>query len=431
MGSDMAVTVEDVSKRFRLYHERNQSLKAALMRRKRAVYEEFWALRDVSFEVPVGSSFALIGHNGSGKSTLLKCMAQILRVDAGRIAVNGKVSALLELGAGFHPELSGRDNVYLNGSILGLSRKQLEARFDDIVGFAGLEKFIDTPVKSYSSGMYVRLGFSIAINVDPDVLLVDEVLAVGDQAFQSRCAEKFSELRRSGKTIVLVSHQLDTVRTLCDSAVWLEHGEVKALGAPGELIDRYGASDPRAERLEEPTSGGLPLSGPDTTEPPIVPDSEPDAPVAVPGRPPSGGVDIVGLELLDDRGEKASTVRTGDTVTLRLSYDAVRPVPDPVFILDLHSVTYGVYVSGPNNWHAGERVEKISGPGSVDLYIERLLLVPGIYDVSVSICDVPGSTWYDSRLHLLRFVVETGEPWETAGVTSLGGSWRIRPSGSS
>jgi ABC-type polysaccharide/polyol phosphate transport system ATPase subunit len=226
--SEPAVEVEGVSKRFRLYHDRNQSVKAAVMRGRRAKYEEFWALRDVSLEVPAGTTFGLIGENGSGKSTLLKCMARILRPDEGSLRTHGKVSALLELGAGFHPELSGRDNVFLNGAILGMSHKEIGRRFDDIVGFAGLERFIDTPVKNYSSGMYVRLGFSVAINVDPDVLLVDEVLAVGDEQFQRRCAEKFAELRGKGKTIVVVSHSLGTVQQMCDGAAWLDHGVLRS-----------------------------------------------------------------------------------------------------------------------------------------------------------------------------------------------------------
>ena len=176
--SDSVVRAEGVWKRFRLYHERNQSLKAAVMRRGRAKYEDFWALKDVSFEVKPGTTFALIGHNGSGKSTMLKCLARILECDKGTTRIDGKMSALLELGAGFHPELSGRENVFLNGALLGMSSKEIKSRFDDIVGFAGLEDFIDAPVKNYSSGMYVRLGFAIAINVDPDILLVDEVLSV-------------------------------------------------------------------------------------------------------------------------------------------------------------------------------------------------------------------------------------------------------------
>jgi ABC-type polysaccharide/polyol phosphate transport system ATPase subunit len=185
VSNDSVISVEGVSKRFRLYHERNQSLKSALMRRGRVRYDEFWALKDVSFEVRPGMTFGLVGHNGSGKSTMLKCIARILRPEKGKISVDGRMSALLELGAGFHPELSGRENVYLNGSILGMSKRQLEQKFDEIVGFAGLERFIDMPVKNYSSGMYVRLGFSIAINVNPDILLVDEVLDVGGEEDES------------------------------------------------------------------------------------------------------------------------------------------------------------------------------------------------------------------------------------------------------
>ncbi|HEY5156265.1 MAG TPA: ABC transporter ATP-binding protein, partial [Acidimicrobiales bacterium] len=236
---DIAVSVEGVSKTFRLYHDRNQTLKATLMRGRRARYEEFQALEDVSLEVPAGTTFGLIGENGSGKSTLLKCMAKILRPDAGSITVNGKISALLELGAGFHPELSGKENIYLNGAILGLGSKDIDRKYDEIVEFAGLERFIDTPVKNYSSGMYVRLGFSVAINVEPDVLLVDEVLAVGDEQFQRKCNEKFAELRAQDKTIVVVSHALGLMRTICDQLAWFEHGHLRMSGDAGDVIDRY------------------------------------------------------------------------------------------------------------------------------------------------------------------------------------------------
>ena len=189
---DMAVQAESLWKNFRLYHERNQFLKAAILRGRRARYEEFWALKDVSFEVPTGTTFGVIGHNGSGKSTLLKTLTGILVPDRGSVKTVGRVSALPELGAGFHPELSGRENVFLNGAILGLKRKEIEQRFDDIVEFAGLEQFIDSPVKNYSSGMFVRLGFAVAANVEPDVLLIDEVLSVGDENFQRKRRENGS-----------------------------------------------------------------------------------------------------------------------------------------------------------------------------------------------------------------------------------------------
>jgi ABC-type polysaccharide/polyol phosphate transport system ATPase subunit len=246
-----AVSVEGVSKKYRLFKEHNRSLKATILRGKRIDAEDFWALRDVSFEVAQGETFGLIGENGSGKSTMLKCLTKILRPDTGTIKVNGKVSALLELGAGFHPELTGEENVYLNGAILGLSQKELRRRFDGIVEFAGIDKFIKQPVKDYSSGMYVRLGFSVAINVDPDVLLVDEVLAVGDEAFMRRCSEKFAELKKNGKTIVLVSHSMGSVQNICDRVGWFEHGHLLDVGEPRDVI--WGTEDTRSVKKKKST----------------------------------------------------------------------------------------------------------------------------------------------------------------------------------
>ena len=230
-----AIEVHDVSKRFRIYREKPTSLKQRLLT-SRSRAEDFWALRDVALDVGEGSTFGLIGHNGSGKTTLLKCVAGILRPTSGAILQRGRLAALLELGAGFHPELTGRENVYLNASFLGLSRKQTDAAFDDIVAFAELERFIDTEVKFYSSGMLVRLGFAVAVHVEPDVLLIDEVLAVGDEAFQAKCLNRVREFQREGRTIVLVTHALDTVTEICDRAAMLHHGELHAIGMPAEVV---------------------------------------------------------------------------------------------------------------------------------------------------------------------------------------------------
>lgn len=234
-----AIDIKDVSKKFRLYKERNQNIKTAIMRGRISTYDDFWALKDVSFTINHGETFGLVGDNGSGKSTLLKCLAKILYPDRGSITVDGRLAALLEVGSGFHPELSGRENVYLNGSILGMSRKEIDSKFDAIIDFSGVREFIDQPVKNYSSGMYVRLGFSVAIHVDPDILLVDEVLAVGDESFQQKCFEKFSEFRKAGKTVVIVSHSLGTMVEMCDRIAWLEHGELKGVGKPSEVISKY------------------------------------------------------------------------------------------------------------------------------------------------------------------------------------------------
>jgi ABC-type polysaccharide/polyol phosphate transport system ATPase subunit len=240
--NDSAVSVEHVSKRFRMYHERNDSLKSMVMRGKKSVHEDFWALKDVSFEVPHGSTFGLIGKNGSGKSTLLKCLAKILWPEEGSITARGKQASLLEVGSGFHPELSGRENVFLNGSILGMSRKEVARKFDDIVSFSGVGNFIDQPVKNYSSGMYVRLGFSVAVAVTPDILVVDEVLAVGDATFRKRCQTKFKEMKDEGRTVILVSHSMGTVKDMCDQVAWLNEGELKMIGPTKKVVSAYEAT---------------------------------------------------------------------------------------------------------------------------------------------------------------------------------------------
>jgi ABC-type polysaccharide/polyol phosphate transport system ATPase subunit len=391
-----AIVVDDVSKQYRLYHERNQSLKAAIMRRARVKYEEFWALRDVSLEVPEGKTYALIGENGSGKSTLLKCMAHILRPEKGRIETHGKISALLELGAGFHPELTGRENIFLNGSILGMSKKQLNQRFDEIVGFAGLEHFIDTPVKNYSSGMYVRLGFSVAINVDPDILLIDEVLAVGDAEFQRKCLEKFDDFRNAGKTIVIVSHALESVRNLCDTAGWLEHGVLRRLGPASDVIDEY-LTESHTERAADGTHGA---------------------------RWGTGEACVEQVEVLDASGEPVKRVRTGDTVVFRFHYKSKALISKPVWGMALFTLD-GVWVTGPSTREVGlfpDRLEP-GEEGSVDLRVDRLLLLPGTYDVSASMFNITGAQVYDMRHRAFRFDVEFGDPHEEYGFVSLGGTW--------
>ncbi len=393
--SDAAVVVDGVGKRFRLYHERNQSLKAAVMRRGRASYEDFWALRDVSLEIPTGTTFGLVGTNGSGKSTLLKCIARILRPDEGSVRTQGKVAALLELGSGFHPELSGRENVYLNGSILGLSRRELEARFDDIVGFAGLERFIDTPVKNYSSGMYVRLGFSVAINVDPDVLLVDEVLAVGDAAFQRRCLEKFADFRRDGKTVVIVSHDAGSMKNMCDQVAWLDSGRVDRIGAPADVVDEY---EDQGHENRQTTADGSTRWG-------------------------SGGAVIEQMQLLGRDGLPRSRFHTGEPVTVRMHYRFDRPIERPVFGYAIESLD-GVYLWAQNSRHGRYVPERLEGRGSVDLAVPSLALQPGTFDLTASIVDYQLAQQFDFWKHCLRFDVEHAGTLESGGYVALRGTWR-------
>jgi len=234
------ISVQGVSKRFRLERNRPSSLKEALLRvGRRTDVDDFWVLRDVDLDIDAGSFFGLIGHNGSGKSTLLRLMANIHRPTSGQIDTNGRLSALLELGSGFHPDLTGRENVYLNGAMLGLTRRHMHEAMDEIIEFSGIGDFIDEPVKIYSSGMYVRLGFAVAVNVDPEILLVDEVIAVGDEEFQQRCMAHMNKLRERGCTIVLVSHNTTLMRNLCDRVGWLDHGRLLEVGTPDTVVDAY------------------------------------------------------------------------------------------------------------------------------------------------------------------------------------------------
>lgn len=234
-----AIKIDHVSEQFRVYHDKRTSFKDFLISFKRAQYSTFWALHDVTIDIPKGDIFGVIGDNGSGKSTLLKCIAGIMQPTQGTIAIDGRISPLLELGAGFHSDLTGRENIYLNSSILGMPRRRMQEKEDEIIAFAELEEFIDSPLRGYSSGMRMRLGFAIAINVEPDILLIDEVLAVGDKDFQAKCLDKLQEFMREKKTIVFVSHTLSTVREICTRGAWLNKGRLEAIGRIDDVIDSY------------------------------------------------------------------------------------------------------------------------------------------------------------------------------------------------
>jgi ABC-2 type transport system ATP-binding protein len=391
------VQVEGVSKRFRIYRERNQSLKAALMRGgRRSRFDEFWALRDVSFDIPKGSTFGLIGANGSGKSTMLKCIAKILRPDHGQVVINGSLAALLELGSGFHPELSGRENIYLNGSILGLQRSDIEARFDEIVDFSGISAFIDQPVKNYSSGMYVRLGFSIAINVEPDVLLVDEVLAVGDANFQDKCMEKFADFRRSGKTVVLVSHALGSMRSLCDEVAWLEHGRLTSLGDAVEVVAEYVDSS-HEHATEETTTNGAVHYG-------------------------SGEVLIESLQLLDTAGDPTTDLAFGEGFHVKVAYKTREHVERPVIGLGIET-SDGHMMWGSNTREGGIEIDRIDGSGVIDFVVPRLPFQGQHLALIAVIADHSTTHVFDSLRGEVYFNISSARPIESGGPVALGGRW--------
>lgn len=390
-----AVVVDGLWKSFRLYHERNQYLKATVLKGRRSRYKEFWALKDVSFEVPYGQTFGVIGSNGSGKSTLLKCLTGILTPDKGSVTVKGRVSALLELGAGFHMELTGRENVFLNGAILGLTKKQLEARFDDIVAFAGLEEFIDTPVKNYSSGMFVRLGFAVAAHVDPEVLLIDEVLSVGDETFQRKCAEKIEEFRRDGRTIVFVSHGLSQVEQLCEYVAWINHGDLVEVGRAADVITKYRGESHDGKRVD----GELGT------------------------RWGSQEAEITAAGFVDLDGQPITLLTTLQPARLRVEYDAHRPLQDTVFGFRIDTV-HGQLVWGTSTRLAGKTMSVLDGPGSVELDVAALPLLEGVYDLSVSITDHTEHLAYDHWERRVRFEVRQFGT-NDAGLFHMPVSWRF------
>ncbi|MGH9399276.1 MAG: ABC transporter ATP-binding protein [Thermoanaerobaculia bacterium] len=347
------------------------------------------ALRDVSFEVAPGESVGVIGANGSGKSTLLKLLAGILKPTAGAVAVRGRLAALLELGAGFHPEISGRENIAINGLLLGLTKREIAARFDAIVRFAEIEEFLDAPVKTYSSGMAVRLGFSIAAHSDPDVLLVDEVLAVGDEAFARRCLEKFEEFERAGKTLLFVSHDLSLVAGRCRRAVWLDRGRVAFDGPSAETVARYRqrvAEQEEGRRLESPASRAA---------------AEGDTGCAA--RVGSGAATVESVRLVDAAGKPAAHLASGQAAAFEMDVRASRPLSDFVFGFAINTVS-GSAVFGSNTDIDGLVAGELSGPAAVRLELPSCALAPGLYSVDAAVHARDGSP-YDYRRDVLRFEV--------------------------
>lgn len=390
-----AIKVENVSKAFRLKKRYRQSttLKSALintLRRQRVSEEErqFWALRGVSFDVPKGTTLGMIGSNGSGKSTLLKLLAGIHRPTSGHVSTNGRISALIELGAGFHPEFTGRENIYVNGIILGLSRKQIQERIDDIIHFSELEDFIDNPVKTYSSGMYMRLAFSIAATVDPDILLIDEILAVGDASFQRKCQNKLNTFKADGKTIVLVTHDLSALERYCDRVLWMDHGQMKAYGDVQSVMQMYlehVADQQRANLLEE------------HEHPEQAQESSRKR------RWGSREVEIDQVEFYNGSPHPTYLFKTGDKMTIEIDYKAFRPVYDPVFGIGIFRDDE-TFCYGTNTNIEKIHIPRIEGDGKVKFCVDHLDLTEGKYFLDVAV-HLEDGTPFDYQTRAYSFEV--------------------------
>ena len=420
-----AIELTNVSKIYRRYGGRQfATLKSALLQRSilrdLQASETFPALTGVSFSVSKGSTYGVIGRNGSGKSTALKLVAGITKPTSGTVRVTGRISALIELGAGFHPEISGRENVFINGIMLGLTKREIEQRFDEIVDFAELRDFIDAPVKTYSSGMYMRLGFAVAIHVDPDVLLVDEVLAVGDEGFTHKCLDKFAELRRRNKTILLVTHSLSLVERFCDEALWLDEGHAMSHGDPRRVVDGYLAAVEKGEdRLLASTTAKAVAAAATPVEPP-QPEAPPQPEVAQPegelrdmfkaveGRWGSREIEISEVILLDRDQQPSFVFHSGDPMSIRLKIIAHAPATDFAFGVSLFNAD-GVCCYGTNTFIEQMDPQSLEGEVAVTFAIESLELVEGTYKLDAAVHTCEGYP-YDYHRLLYTFRVKSRTP---------------------
>ena len=425
MPSPLAIRAQGVTKIYRRFAHKRQfaTLKSAILSgslvRDLRPEETFRALDGVTFDVEAGKTYGIIGRNGSGKSTMLKCVAGISKPTSGTVTVNGRISALIELGAGFHPEITGRENVFINGIMLGLSKAEIERRFDEIVDFAELAPFIDAPVKTYSSGMYMRLGFAVAVHVDPDVLLVDEVLAVGDEGFAHKCLDKFAEFRRRGKTILLVTHSLGLVERFCDEALWLDKGKVRAVGDPKRVVDAYvteveeseeaflATEDARNRERVDLGAGTTVPSGAGAETGVTAGDVSAPADMfqAEAGRWGSREIEIARVDLVGSDGSPGHVFQAGEPMTIRLQVKATTPVSDFVFGMGLFNAD-GVCIYGTNTNIEEMAAQEISGEGEVGFVIEDLALTEGTYKLDVAVHKLDGFP-YDYHRQLYTFRVKS------------------------
>jgi ABC-type polysaccharide/polyol phosphate transport system ATPase subunit len=436
-----AIQLTNASKVYRRFAHRKQfaTLKSALLSRSLVrdlkPHETFAALTNVTVSVPRGQTLGVIGRNGSGKSTMLKLVAGITKPTTGTVKVNGRISALIELGAGFHPEISGRENVFINGIMLGLTKREVADRFDEIVEFAEMKEFIDAPVKTYSSGMYMRLGFAVAIHVDPEVLLVDEVLAVGDEGFTHKCLDKFAEFKRRGKTILLVTHSLGMVERFCDEALWLDAGRITGSGDPKRIVGAY-ITD--VEKREERELAAADAKARDSADAAIVSPDEPasavlpDSPVetataagdmfrAAEGRWGSREVEIIDVQFLGPDGEQAHVFQSGDRLDLRVRLRAPLPIDDFVIGVGLFNAE-GTCCYGTNTYIEELAPETLHGDAEATFSIDALDLIEGTYKVDVAVHKIDG---YPYDYHRLLYTFRIKSRTKDVGIYRPRHTWRF------
>lgn len=401
-----AIEVKNVKKKFKVYLDKGSQLKERLLFRSRNRYEERWVLDDVSFEVKEGEAIGLIGHNGCGKSTTLKLLTRIMYPDSGSIELKGRVSSLIELGAGFHPDMSGRENIYTNASIFGLSKKEIDERLDDIIEFSEMEPFLDNPVRTYSSGMYMRLAFSVAINVNADILLIDEILAVGDVNFQAKCFNKLREIKAQGTTIVIVSHSMGQIEQICDRCIWIHEGKIKGEGEPRDIDNEYlnfmgNKRQTDAEKAEKKKE--------------LVEGVDPDK------RWGNGKARFTDIYMTDANGKRKNVFASEEAVDICMDYRVKDKVVDAVFGIGIFR-SDGLQCYGTNTRIEQFKTFDLEKDGKVRVRIDKLLLLPGKYTLDVAIeSDMATPVDYFKE----SYVFEVFSPIGDVGVTRLDHVWEV------
>jgi len=402
------IDIQDVAIRYRIPQEKIPSIKEYAIRwlRREINYRDFWALKEISLSIQPGEVFGIVGPNGAGKSTLLKVIARVLRPTRGRVVVRGRVAPLLELGAGFDPELTGRENVYLNGAILGFSKQDIDARFDRIVEFAGLKNFIDAPLRTYSTGMFARLGFAVATDVRPDILIVDEILGVGDAEFQTKSYERIQQFQAEGTTILLVSHSLDRVSEICSRAIWLDHGNILFSGDAPSVVNQYlqQMTAAEADRMAEKRDGKEDIR-----------------------RWGTGKAEITRVRLLDEDGKEQVIFSTGQKLVLKIDYQAHEPITSPVFGVAIHR-NDGLHITGPNTNIANLTIATLHGAGTISFTIPYMPLLDGLYYFSTAITNQDDTELFDyhDRMYAFRVVNDrNSRVRERFGMMTVRGEWSL------
>ena len=410
MKSENAIEVHDLTKSFKVYLDKGNSLKEKILFTQRNRYEIRHVLRGVSFDVKKGEAVGLIGHNGCGKSTTLKLLTRIIYPDSGTIEMAGRVASLIELGAGFHPDMSGRENIYINAAIFGLTKKEIDNRLNDIIAFSELEEFIDNPVRTYSSGMYMRLAFSVAINVDADILLVDEILAVGDAAFQAKCFNKMREIKAAGTTIVIVSHSMSQIEQICDRSIWIHEGLIKEDGLPREVDPLY------MEYMSRKNNDSY-----ETEEDEAVPNNI-KARAGDPNRWGSGEAVMTSIAAYNHKGAVRKTFKCNDECRIDIGYSAARELNDVVIGVAIYKSDH-TYIYGTNSMIDTAEPTTLSGEGMISLLIEKLPLNEGAYSFDFAFHKPDGFN-YDFWREALSIKIEN--PHQEAGVISLNHEWAFK-----